>query len=106
VAEGEEGETDELDPEIHCFGDTPPFPHLTQSAYEESLMDSQMNELSKGDKASGSPGRYDLRSKKKTKAPDVPEQSTRTEKPANEVADSHRGKKTQPLSPIVQSHVP
>jgi hypothetical protein len=40
VAEGEEGETDELDPEIHCFGDTPPFPHLTQSTYEESLMNS------------------------------------------------------------------
>jgi hypothetical protein len=93
VAEGEEGETDELDPEIHCFGDTPPFPHLTQSTYEESLMDSQLNELSKGDKASGNQGRYDLRSKKKTVAPDVPEQSTRIEKPANEVADSHRGKK-------------
>jgi hypothetical protein len=99
VAEGEEGETDELDPEIHCFGDTPPFPHLTQSAYEESLMDSQLNELSKGDKASGSQGRYDLRSKKKTVAPDVPEQSTRTEKPANEVADSHRGKKPNPSLP-------
>jgi hypothetical protein len=27
-------------------------------------------------------------------------------KPADEVADSHRGKKAQPLSPIVQSHVP
>jgi hypothetical protein len=35
----EEGEEiDELDPEIHCFGDTPPFPHLTQSTYTESLM--------------------------------------------------------------------
>jgi hypothetical protein len=30
VAEGEEGEIDELDPEIHFFGDTPPFLHLTQ----------------------------------------------------------------------------
>jgi uncharacterized small protein (DUF1192 family) len=29
VAKEEEGETDELDPEIHCFGETPPFPHLT-----------------------------------------------------------------------------
>jgi hypothetical protein len=57
VAEGEEREVDELDPEIHCFGDTPPFPHLTQSAYEESLMDSQLNELSKGDKVSGGRGR-------------------------------------------------
>jgi ribonuclease HI len=106
MAEEEEGETGELDPEIHCFADTPPFPHLTQSAYEESLMDSQLNELSKGDKASGNQGRYDLRSKKKTIAPDVPEQSTRTEKPTNEITDSHRGKKHQPLSPIIQSHVP
>jgi hypothetical protein len=94
VAEGKEGEIDDLDPEIHCFGDTPPFPHLTQSTYEESLMDNQLNELSKGDKASGNQGSYDLRSKKKTVAPDVPEQFTRTEKPTNEVADSHRGKKT------------
>jgi hypothetical protein len=69
-------------------------------------MDSQLNELSKGDKTSGGQGRYDLRSKKKTIAPDVPEQLTRTEKPANEAADNHRGKKTQPLSPIIQSHVP
>jgi hypothetical protein len=73
VTEGEEGETDELDPKIHFFGDTAPFPHLTQLAYEESLMDSQLNELSQGDKASGSQGRYDLRSKKKTVAADVPE---------------------------------
>jgi hypothetical protein len=106
MAEEEEGEIDELDPEIHFFGYTPPFPHFTQSAYEDSLMDSQLNKLSKGDKASGSQSRYDLRSKKKIVAPDVPEQSTRTEKPANEVADIHRGKKPRPLSPIVQSQVP
>ena len=73
VAEDEEKETNELDPEIHCFRDTPPFPHLTESAYEESLMDSQLNELRKGDKASGGQGRYDLRSKERTIAPDVPE---------------------------------
>jgi hypothetical protein len=92
--------------EIHCFGDTPTFPHLTQSTYEESLMDNQLNELSKDGKASGGQGKYDLRSNKRTIAPEVPEQSTRTEKPTNEVADSHRGKKHQPLSPIIQSHVP
>jgi hypothetical protein len=73
VAEGEEREEDELDPKIHCFEDTPPFPHLTQSAYEESLMDSELNELSKGDKVSGSRGRYNLRSNKKTAVPDIPE---------------------------------
>jgi hypothetical protein len=106
VAEGEEGETDQLDPEIHCLGDTPPFPHLTQSEYEESLMDSQLNELSKGDKATGGRGRYNLRSDKKTTTPDIPEQSTRAEQPANEVADSHRGKKAQPLPPIVHNHAP
>jgi hypothetical protein len=99
VAEEEEGEIDEMDPEIHCFRDIPPFPHLTQSSYEESLMDSQLNELRKGDKASGNQGRYDLRSKKKTVAPDIPEQGV--EKPAREMADSHRGKKHQPLSHIV-----
>jgi hypothetical protein len=73
VAGGEEGEINEIDPKIHCFRETPSFPHLTQSSYEESLMDSQLNELSKGDKTSGSQGRYELRSKKKTVAPDVPE---------------------------------
>jgi ribonuclease HI len=106
VADEEERETDELDPEIHCLEDTPPFPHLTQSAYEESLMDSQLNELSKGDKVSGGRGRYNLRSDKKTTAPDIPEQSTRTERPANEIADGHRGKKALPPSPIVHNHVP
>jgi ribonuclease HI len=106
VAEGEERETDEPDHEIHCFGDTPPFPHLTQSAYEESLMDSQLNELSKGDKTTGGRSRYNLRSDKKTAAPDVPKQSTRTEKPANAIADNCGGKKAQPLSPTVHNPVP
>jgi uncharacterized small protein (DUF1192 family) len=49
----EEGEIDEPEPKIHSLEVTPPFPHLTQSAYEESLMNSQLNELSKGDKVSG-----------------------------------------------------
>jgi ribonuclease HI len=105
MAEGEEREVDEIDPEIHCFGDTPPFPHLTQSSYEDSLMDSQLNELSRGDKASGSRGRYNLRSDKKTAAPDIPEYSIRAERHDNEVATGHRGKKSPP-SPIVHNHVP
>jgi len=37
------------------------FPHLTQSTYEESLMDSQLNELSKGENTSNNPNRYSLR---------------------------------------------
>jgi hypothetical protein len=98
--------TDEPEPKIHSVEVTPPFPHLTKSAYEESLMDSQLNELSKGDKAGGGRGRYNLRSDKKVAAPDVPESSTRAEKPAEEIADNHRGKKAQPLSPIIQNHAP
>jgi hypothetical protein len=69
-------------------------------------MDDQLNELSKGDKVSGSRGRYNLRFEKRTEALDIPEQSTRAENPDNKVVDSHRGKKAQPLSPIVHNHVP
>jgi hypothetical protein len=65
VAHEEGEEIDELDPEIHCIEDTFPFPHLTQSIYEESLMNSQVNELGKGEKANNTPNRYHLRSKKK-----------------------------------------
>jgi hypothetical protein len=39
VAEEQEGEADEPEPKIHSVEVTPPFPHLTQSSYEESLMD-------------------------------------------------------------------
>jgi hypothetical protein len=69
-------------------------------------MDIQLNELSKGDKASSGRGRYNLRSDKKAAVLDVPEQSTRAEKPANEVADNHKGKKAQPLPPIIHNPVP
>jgi hypothetical protein len=106
VTNEEEGETNGLDPEIHFFGEIPPFPHLTEVAYEESLMDSHLNELSKGDKASSNQNRYNLRSKENPGAPDVPEQLPRTEKPVNEEADNNEGNKAQPLSPMVHIHVP
>jgi hypothetical protein len=77
LVDGEEGEEiNELDPEIHCFGETSSFPHLSQSAYEESLMENQLNELRKGDKASSSPNKYNLRPKKKFGTPDVLEKPT------------------------------
>jgi uncharacterized small protein (DUF1192 family) len=101
MADEEQGEVDEPEPKIHSLEGTPPFPHLTKSAYEESLMDGQLNELSKADKAGGGRGRYNLRSDKRTAAPEVSESSTRAQKPANEVADNHKGKKAQPLSPII-----
>jgi hypothetical protein len=53
VVDEEEREPDEPKPKIHSVEVIPPFPHLTKSAYEESLMNSQLNELSKGDKAGG-----------------------------------------------------
>jgi hypothetical protein len=49
VVDEEEEEVD-VDPKIHCLGDTSPSPHLNQSSYEKSLMDIQINELSKGEK--------------------------------------------------------
>jgi hypothetical protein len=61
----EEGEHEENDPTIHCLGDTSSSPHVTQSAYEESLMDIQLNELIKGEKTNDNPSKYNLRSKKK-----------------------------------------
>jgi len=65
------GEEEDVDPEIHCLEDSSPSPHLTQSAYKESLMDIHLNELIKGDKTSDNPNRYNLRSKNKGVNPDV-----------------------------------
>jgi hypothetical protein len=66
VVDEEGEEIDELGPEVHCIEDTSPFPHLTQAACEESLRNSQINELSKGEKANhNSSNKYNLRSKKK-----------------------------------------
>jgi hypothetical protein len=76
VADEEEEEV-EADPKIHCLGDTSPCPHLTQYSYEQSLMDIQINELSKGEKTKENTNRYNLRSKKseeKTNAPNWPSQ--------------------------------
>jgi hypothetical protein len=56
-------------------------------------MDSQLNELRKGDKSNRSPNRYNLRSKKKEGNHNSPEQPTRVEKPVEDVADGSKGKK-------------
>jgi hypothetical protein len=76
----EEGEDEEDDPKIHFLGDTPPSPHLTQSTYGKSLMDNQINELSKGEKEKENPSRYDLRSKKKGEKTNASDQPTKIEK--------------------------
>jgi hypothetical protein len=73
VADEEEEEV-EVDPEIHCLGDTSPSPHLTQSSYEQYLMDIQINDLSQGEKEKENPSRYNLRSKKNVEKTDAPNQ--------------------------------
>jgi hypothetical protein len=105
VTDAEE-EEEEADPEIHCLGDTSPYPHLTQSSYEESLMDGQLNELSKGEKTNNNPNRYNLRSRKEEGKPDIPDQPTRAENPAKDVADNNKEKKAQNPSPVVKGFVP
>jgi ribonuclease HI len=102
----EEGEEEEHDPEIHCIGDTSPFPHLTQSAYEESLMNSQINELSKGEKANSSPNKYNLRSKKKEGKSDIPDQPSIAEKPTKDATNNNKEKKAQNPPPIAKDLVP
>jgi hypothetical protein len=96
---------DELDPEIHCIEDTSPFPHLTQSAYEESLINTQINELSKGEKAIITPSRYNLRSKRKEGNFDSQNQPLIVERPAKVAAITTKEKKTHNASPIAKEPV-
>jgi hypothetical protein len=96
LIDDEEREEEELDPEIHCIGDTSPFPHLTQSTYEEFLMNSQINELSRGEKANNSsPNKYNLRSKKKEGKSDTPDRPLIAENPAKGAVNYSKEKKAQ-----------
>jgi hypothetical protein len=88
-----------LDPEIHCIEDNFPFPHLTQSIYEESLMNIQVNELGKGEKANNTPNRYHLKSKKKEGNFDSHDQPLIVEKPTKSATITTKEKKTQNTSP-------
>jgi hypothetical protein len=102
----EEREEEDLDPKIQCLRHTSPFPHLNQYAYEDSLMDNQINELSKGEKASSSFNKYNLGSKKKEGKFDIPDQPSKAEKLAKYVANRSKEKKSQNPSPIAKGHVP
>jgi hypothetical protein len=51
-------------------------------------MDSQLNEMRKGERTSGGPNRYNLRSKKKEGKSDILDQPTRVGNPTKEVATS------------------
>jgi hypothetical protein len=98
----EEREEEEHDPKIHFIGDTSPFTHLTQYAYEESLMNSQINEPSKGEKAISSPDKYNLRSKKKEGKSDIPDHPSIPKKPIKDVVNNNKEKKAQNPSPVAK----
>jgi hypothetical protein len=65
-------------------------------------MNRQLNELRKGERTSGNPNRYNLRSKKKEGNPDIPEQPTRIVNPAKDVASSRKEKEAQNPQPVVK----
>ena len=91
----EQGEgIDKLDPEINCIEDTSPLPHLNRSTYEESLMNIQVNELGKGEKANNTPNKYHLRSKKKERNFDSHDQPLIADKPAKHAINTTKEKKT------------
>jgi hypothetical protein len=90
----EDREEEELDPEIHCIEDTSPLPHLTQFAYEESLINSQINELSKREKSKdNNPNRYNLKSKKKEGKSDISDQPLLAERPAKPAVNTAKENK-------------
>jgi hypothetical protein len=98
-------EIDEFDPEIHCVEEAPPFPHLTQSAYEESLMNIQIHELGKGEKAGHTSNRYNLRSRKKEGDFDSQDQPLIAERPTKSATITTKEKKAQNASPAVKEPV-
>jgi hypothetical protein len=105
VAHEKGEEIDELNPEIHCIEDTSPFPHFTQSTYEESLMNIQINELGKGEKANNTPNTYHLRSKKKEGNFDSHDQPLIAERPAKPTTITTKEKKTHNTSPTAKELV-
>jgi ribonuclease HI len=101
----EREEIDKFGPEIHCIEDTAPFPHLTQSAYEESLMSAQIYELGKEQRADHTSNRYNLRSRKKEGDFDSQDQPLVADRPIKSAAATTKEKKTQSTSPAAKEPV-
>jgi hypothetical protein len=68
-------------------------------------MDSQVNEISKGERTSSQPNKYNLRSKNKERNPDSPEQPTRTENHVKEVASRSKEMETQNPQAVIKSPI-
>jgi hypothetical protein len=99
----EEGEEiDKFDPEIHYVEEAPPFPHLTQSAYEKSMMNIQIHELGKGERAGQPSNRYNLRSRKKEGDFDSQDQPLIADKPTKVAATTTKEKRTQSALPAAK----
>jgi hypothetical protein len=79
---------------------------MTQSTYEESLMDIQLNELSKGNKANNNPNRYNLRSKDKDGKYDIRDQPPRADKPTKDAKNNSRENKTHNPPPLAKGPIP
>jgi ribonuclease HI len=101
----EREEIDEFGPGIHCIEEAPPFPHLTQSAYEESLMNAQIHELGKEQRAGHTSNRYNLRSRRKEGDFDSPDQPLIAEKPTRAATATAKEKNTQSASPATKEPV-
>jgi len=102
----EEGEEiDEFDPEIHCVEEAPPFPHLTQSAYEKYLMNSQIHELGKGERAGHTSNRYNLRSRKKEGDFDIQDQPLIADRPTKVATTTTKEKRAQNSLPAAKEPV-
>ena len=90
----ERDEIDEFGPEIHCIEETPPFPHLTQSAYEKSLMNIQIHELGKGERVGHTSNRYNIRSRRKEGDFNNSDLPLITDKPTKTAISTAKEKKT------------
>jgi ribonuclease HI len=101
----EREEIDEFGPEIHCIEEAPPFPHLTQSAYEESMMSAQIHELGKEQRAGHTSNKYNLRSRRKEGDFDSPDQPLIADRPTKTAAATTKEKKTQSASPAAKEPV-
>jgi hypothetical protein len=106
MVDDEEGEDEGEDQEIHCLGDTSTSPHLTQSAYEESLMNSQLNELSKGEKTKENQNKYNLRSKQKEGKPSTSNQPKKSENSAKTVTTTSKENEEPNNQPMIKAPVP
>jgi hypothetical protein len=105
LVDDEEGNNEEEDQEIHCLGDTIASPHLTQTAYEESLMCNQLNELSKGEKINEAQNKYNLRSKQKDGKPSASTQPKKSDTPSKVVAAPNKETGEQKNHPIIKAPV-